>query len=80
MKNKKLCRRVIDASRLSKHYFDFELINIIIEIKSYKKRKKLLYYLRLFIVYGDVNYLLRLFVILKIEICFNEVIKNLCID
>lgn len=49
-RRKKLIKRIIDASLLSKEFFTFELLNIINEVKSYKKRKVLLNYYRIYII------------------------------
>lgn len=79
-RRKKLIKRVLNASLLSKEFFTFELLNIINEVKSYKKRKVLLNYYRIYILYNDKDYLEKIFKILKISIFLEVVSDNLCTD
>nr|DAF80555.1 MAG TPA: hypothetical protein [Caudoviricetes sp.] len=77
-RRKKLVNRIIDASLLSKEFFTFELLNIINEVKSYKKRKVLLNYYRIYILYNDKDYLEKIFKTLKISAFLD--VKSICID
>lgn len=75
---KKLVKRINDASLLSKEFFTFELLNIINEVKSYKKRKVLLNQYRIYILYNDKDYLEKIFKILKINAFLD--VRSICID
>lgn len=75
---KKLVKRINDASLLSKEFFTFELLNIINEVKSYKKRKVLLNQYRIYILYNDKDYLEKIFKTLKINAFLD--VRNICID
>ena len=77
--NKKLLKRIIDASLVSRHYFNYELLSAIINIKSHKKRKLSIKYYRWFIEYNDIYYLYEILNTLKIKICYEMVVSNLCI-
>lgn len=77
-KRKKLIKRIIDASLLSKEFFTFELLNIINEVKSYKKRKVLLNEYRIYLLYNDKDYLEKIFKILKINAFLD--VRSICID
>lgn len=77
-RRKKLVKRVLDASLLSKEFFTFDLLNIINEVKSYKKRKILLNYYRIFILYNDKDYLEKIIKILKISAFLD--VRDICID
>lgn len=75
---KKLVKRINDASLLSKEFFTFELLNIINEVKSYKKRKLLLNHYRIYLLYNDKVYLEKIFKILKINAFLD--VRGICID
>lgn len=75
---KKLVKRIYDASLLSKEFFTFELLNIINEVKSYKKRKVLLNQYRIYILYNDKDYLEKIFKTLKINAFLD--VRSICID
>lgn len=75
---KKLVKRINDASLLSKEFFTFELLNIINEVKSYKKRKVLLNQYRIYLLYNDKDYLEKIFKILKINAFLD--VKSICTD
>ena len=77
-RRKKLVKRVLDASLLSKEFFTFELLNIINEVKSYKKRKVLLNEYRIFILYNDKDYLEKIFKTLKINVFLD--VGSICIN
>lgn len=77
-KRKKLVKRINDASLLSKEFFTFELLNIINEVKSYKKRKVLLNQYRIYILYNDKDYLEKIFKTLKINAFLD--VRSICID
>lgn len=75
---KKLVKRINDASLLSKEFFTFELLNIINEVKSYKKRKVLLNQYRIYLLYNDKVYLEKIFKTLKINAFLD--VRGICID
>lgn len=77
-KEKKLVKRINDASLLSKEFFTFELLNIINEVKSYKKRKVLLNEYRIYLLYNDKDYLEKIFKMLKINAFLD--VRSICID
>lgn len=77
-KEKKLVKRINEASLLSKEFFTFELLNIINEVKSYKKRKVLLNEYRIYLLYNDKDYLEKIFKMLKINAFLD--VRSICID
>lgn len=79
-KRKKLLKRIIDASLVSRHYFEYDLLNIIIDVKSYKKRKELFKYFNWFVQYSDLDDLYVILSILNVKICWKMVVDNLCIN
>lgn len=78
--NKKLLKRIVDASLVSRDYFEYDLLNIIIDIKSHKKRKELFKYYNWFVQYSDLDDLYTILSMLNIKICWKMVVDNLCID
>lgn len=78
--NKKLLKRIIDASLVSRDYFEYDLLNIIIDIKSHKKRKELFRYYNWFVQYSDLDDLYKILSILNVKICWQVAGDNLCID
>lgn len=78
--NKKLLKRIVDASLVSREYFEYDLLNIIIDVKSCKKRKKLFKYYNWFVQYSNLDDLYEILNILNIKICWRMVVDNLCID
>ena len=79
-RRKKLLKRIVDASLVSRDYFEYDLLNIIIDVKSYKKRKELFKYYNWFVQYSDLDDLYTILSILNVKICWKLVVDNLCID